>query len=157
MSSQQSLPLAVPNTPAPRVSPHNLEAEQALLGAILFDNETYNRITPQLQDKHFYDPVHGRIFQACSQIISAGDLADGVTLKEHFAKDGGIKEIGGAVYLLKLMEAAAPLSAQAQSYAELIYDLALRRELIRVGGVITDLAENPPEDHDAKDIIEGAV
>lgn len=156
MSSQQSLPLAVPNTPAPRVSPHNLEAEQALLGAILFDNETYNRITSVLQDKHFYDPVHGRIFQACAQIISAGDLADGVTLKERFAKDGGIKEIGGAVYLLKLMEAAAPLSAQAQSYAELIYDLALRRELIRVGGVITDLAENPPEDHDARDIIEEA-
>jgi replicative DNA helicase len=156
MSSQQSLPLAVPNVPVPRAAPHNLEAEQALLGAILFDNETYNRITPLLQDKHFYDPVHGRIFTACSQIISAGELADGVTLKERFAKDGGIKEIGGAVYLLKLMEAAAPLSGQAQSYAELIYDLALRRELIRVGGVITDLAENPPENHDAKDIIEEA-
>ena len=100
--------------------------------------------------------MHGRIFSACSQIISAGELADGVTLKERFAKDGGIKEIGGAIYLLKLMEAAAPLSGQAQSYAELIYDLALRRELIRVGGVITDLAENPPENHDAKDIIEEA-
>ncbi|MGE0739726.1 MAG: replicative DNA helicase [Hyphomonadaceae bacterium] len=138
------------------MAPHNLEAEQALLGAILFDNETYNRITPLLQERHFYDPVHGRIFSACAQIISAGDLADGVTLKERFARDGGIKEIGGAVYLMKLMEMAAPLSAQAQSYAELIYDLALRRELIRVGGVITDLAENPPEDHDAKDIIEEA-
>src|SRR5207237_2080977 len=102
MSSQQSLPLAVPSVPVPRAAPHNLEAEQALLGAILFDNETYNRITPLLQDKHFYDPVHGRIFTACSQIISAGELADGVTLKERFAKDGGIKEIGGAVYLLKL-------------------------------------------------------
>ncbi|MBS0384773.1 MAG: replicative DNA helicase, partial [Proteobacteria bacterium] len=156
MSNQQSLPLAVPNAPTPRAAPHNLEAEQALLGAILFDNETYNRITPLLQDKHFFDPVHGRIFAACAQMIAAGDLADGVTLRERFTRDGGIKEIGGAVYLLKLMEAAAPLSAQAQSYAELIYDLALRRELIRVGGVITDLAENPPEDHDAKDIIEEA-
>lgn len=156
MSNQPALPLAVPNTPAPRVAPHNLEAEQALLGAILFDNETFNRITPLLQEKHFYDPVHGRIFAACAQIISAGDLADGVTLKERFAKDGGIKEIGGAVYLMKLMEAAAPLSTQAQSYAELIYDLALRRELIRVGNVISELAENPPEDHDAKDIIEEA-
>ena len=157
MSNQQSLPLAVPPAaPPPRVAPHNLEAEQALLGAILFDNETYNRITPLLQDKHFFDPVHGRIFQACAELISAGELADGVTLKERFAKDGGIKEIGGAVYLMKLMEAAAPLSAQAQSYAALIYDLALRRELIRVGNVISDLAENPPEDHDAKDIIEEA-
>lgn len=157
MSNQPALPLAVPPAaPQPRVAPHNLEAEQALLGAILFDNETYNRITPLLQDRHFFDPVHGRIFAACAELISAGDLADGVTLKERFAKDGGIKEIGGAVYLMKLMEAAAPLSAQAQSYAALIYDLALRRELIRVGNVISDLAENPPEDHDAKDIIEEA-
>jgi replicative DNA helicase len=157
MSNQPSLPLAVPPAaPQPRAAPHNLEAEQSLLGAILFDNETYNRISSLLQDKHFYDPVHGRIFQACAELISAGELADGVTLKERFARDGGIKEIGGAVYLMKLMEAAAPLSAQAQSYADLIYDLALRRELIRVGSVISDLAENPPDDHDAKDIIEEA-
>jgi replicative DNA helicase len=157
MSNQSALPLSLPNAPAPaRAAPHNLEAEQAQLGAILFDNETYNRINSNLQEKHFFDPVHGRIFAACAEIISAGDLADGVTLKERFAKDGGIKEIGGAVYLMKLMEAAAPLSAQAQSYADLIYDLALRRELIRVGNVIADLAENPPDDHDAGDIIEEA-
>jgi replicative DNA helicase len=157
MSIQQALPLqpAPPAQPG-RTTPHNLEAEQALLGAILFDNETFNRITSLLQDKHFYDPVHGRIFAACADLISGGDLADGVTLKERFARDGGIKEIGGAVYLLKLMESAAPLTAQAQSYAELIYDLALRRELIRVGNVIADLAEHPPENHDAKDIIEEA-
>ncbi len=157
MSSQPALPLSAPGAPAqPRVAPHNLEAEQALLGAILFDNETYNRITPLLQPKHFYDPVHGRIFAACSELIAAGDLADGVTLKERFARDGGIKEIGGAVYLMKLMDAAAPLSAQAQSYATLIYDLALRRELIRVGTLIADLAENPPDDSDAEDVIEEA-
>jgi replicative DNA helicase len=146
----------VPSSDPPRAAPHSLEAEQALLGALLFDNETYNRITPLLQDRHFYDPVHGRIFLACSEMIAAGNLADGVTLKERFARDGGVKEIGGAVYLLKLMESAAPLSTQAQSYAELIYDLALRRELIRVGGVITDLAENPPDGSAARDIIEEA-
>jgi len=157
MSNQPALPLAVPNAPQPaRAAPHNLEAEQALLGAILFDNETYNRSNSNLREKHFFDPVHGRIFAACADLISAGELADGVTLKERFARDGGIKEIGGAVYLMKLMESAAPLSAQAQSYADLIYDLALRRELIRVGNVIADLAENPPDDHDAEDIIEEA-
>lgn len=146
----------VPSTPQPRVAPHSIEAEQALLGAILFDNETYNRITPLLQDKHFYDPVHGRIFAACSEMIAAGNLADGVTLKERFARDGGVKEIGGALYLMKLLEHAAPLSTQAQSYAELIYDLSLRRELIHVGMTITDLAENPPDGADARDVIEEA-
>ncbi|OQW57494.1 MAG: replicative DNA helicase [Proteobacteria bacterium HN_bin10] len=157
MSNQPALPLAQPSLqPAPRVAPHNLEAEQALLGAILFDNETIHRITPQLKEQHFFDPVHGRIFATCADMIAAGQLADGLTLKERFARDGGIKEIGGALYLMKLMESAAPLSTQAQSYAELIYDLALRRALIRVGGEIQSLAENPPEDKDAKDIIEEA-
>src|SRR5688572_26058254 len=137
----------------PRAQPHNLDAEQALLGAILFDNETFNRINSKLEQKHFYDPVHGRIFQACAQTISAGNLADGVTMRERFARDGGLKDIGGATYLLTLLEHAAKLSVHAQEYADLIYDLALRRDLIRVGGQITEIAENPPEDSDAQDII----
>ena len=128
MSNQPALPLAQPGQqPAPRVAPHNLEAEQALLGAILFDNETMNRITSLLKEQHFYDPVHGRIFATCADMIASGQLADGVTLREKFSKDGGIKEIGGALYLMKLLESAAPLSTHAASYAELIYDLALRR------------------------------
>ena len=157
MSNQPALPLAQPGQqPAPRTAPHNLEAEQALLGAILFDNETMNRITSLLKEQHFYDPVHGRIFATCADMIASGQLADGVTLREKFSKDGGIKEIGGALYLMKLLESAAPLSTHAASYAELIYDLALRRALIRVGGEITSLAENLPEDKDAKDVIEEA-
>lgn len=159
MSNQPALPLGAPSAaPAqtPRSAPHNLEAEQALLGAILFDNETFNRITPDLRDHHFYDPVHGRIFAACADMINAGQLADGLTLKERFARDGGIKEIGGAVYLMQLMDRAAPLSAQAQAYANLILDLAMRRQLIHVGATITELAQNPPDGAQAKEIIEEA-
>jgi replicative DNA helicase len=157
MSTQPALPLSAPaSAPTPRVAPHNLEAEQALLGAILFDNETFNRISPDLQERHFYDPVHGRIFAACAEMINSGQLADGLTLKDRFARDGGIKEIGGAVYLMRLMELAAPLSAQAQAYAELIHDLALRRQLIHVGNTITDLAVNPPDGANSKAIIEEA-
>jgi replicative DNA helicase len=141
---------------AAHAAPHNLDAEQALLGAILFDNETYNRITPKLQARHFYDPAHGRIFDACAAKIATGSLADGVTLREQFARDGALAEIGGASYLLTLLENAARLTVHAQEYAELIYDLALRRELIRVGGEISELAENPPDDADATDIIEEA-
>ena len=145
-----------PAVAAPRAAPNNLEAEQALLGAILFDNETYNRITPKLEPRHFYAPVHGRIFAACAETISSGNLADGVTMRERFARDGALAEIGGAGYLLTLLEHAAKLTAHAQEYAELVYDLALRRELIRVGGDIAELAENPPEDADAETIIEEA-
>jgi len=157
MTTQPALPLGAPApAPAPRAAPHNLEAEQALLGAILFDNETFNRITPDLQERHFYDPVHGRIFAACADMINAGQLADGLTLRDRFARDGGVMEIGGAVYLMRLMESAAPLSAQAQAYAELIHDLALRRQLIHVGVTITDLAANPPDGANSKGIIEEA-
>jgi replicative DNA helicase len=110
--------------------PQSLQAEQALLGAIIFDNETMHRITPVLRAHHFYDPVHGRIFAACTEMIQAGALADGLTLKNRFAADGGLAQIGGAEYLMQLMDVAAPLSAQAQAYAELIVELAQRRALI---------------------------
>ncbi len=146
--------LALPQPAPPRSAPHNLEAEQGLLGAILFDNETLHRVTDRLKSSHFYDPVHGRIFDVCGAFIAAGKLADGVTLRAHFQNDGALAEIGGAAYLLTLMENAARLSVHAQEYAVLIYDLALRRELIRVGQEITALAEQPPDGADATDIIE---
>lgn len=108
---------------------HNLQAEQAVLGALLFDNATLQRLGA-LNAAHFYDPVHGRIFTAATDLIASGRVADGVSLKAFFTQDKGIGEIGGTGYLLKLMEAAAPLSAQAASYAALIVDLARRRELV---------------------------
>ncbi len=151
MPADGSLPL-----PAPKPAPHNLQAEQALLGALLFDNETFNRIGDRLRPAHFYDPVHGRIFEVCAGMIAKGRLADGVTLREHFARDGGLAEIGGAAYLLTLLENAARLSAHAAEYAALIYDLALRRELIRLGEDITTLAIAPPEQETAQDQIEEA-
>jgi replicative DNA helicase len=133
--------------------PHNLDAEQGLLGAILYDNEVYSRIGDRLKGDHFYDPVHGRIFQACAQLIAKGKLADGVTLKEHFQRDGALQEIGGAAYLLVLLQNAARLTVHAQEYADIVYDLHVRRQLIRVGGEITELALYPPPETEAEDQI----
>ncbi len=152
---QGALPFGAP-APAPQAAPHNIEAEQALLGAILFENEVLHRVAEHLKPHHFYDPVHGRIFQAAGQLIAANKLADGVTLKEHFTKEGSLTEIGGASYLLHLLERAARLAAHAREYADLIYDLALRRELILVGQEITALAADPPLGAAASDIIEEA-
>jgi hypothetical protein len=108
--------------------------------------EAFNRIGDKLKPHHFYDPVHGRIFAVCSDLIGRGKLADGLTLREWFQREGGLQEIGGAGYLLVLMENAARLTTQARDYADLVYDLALRRDLIRIGGEITHLAAVPPED-----------
>lgn len=108
------------------VSLFNLEAEQALLGAALFDNATVARVVIPASD--FYDPVHADLWTEIAQAYRGGRLVDANTLREWAAKR--CPEIGGAIYLLKLLEAAAPLSAQARSYAELIHDLAMRRETV---------------------------
>ncbi|MEN9855596.1 MAG: hypothetical protein RLZZ157_722 [Pseudomonadota bacterium] len=115
-----------------RTSPHNLDAEQALIGAILIDNQVTGRIGDMLKPEHFYDPVHGRIYETITRMIQKGALADGITLHAKFSQDGALKEIGGAAYLATLVDAAADPAA-ASDYGKLIFDLAIRRDLIRIG------------------------
>ena len=136
-------------------APHNIEAEQAFLGALMYDNEVLHRVSDWLRADHFYDPVHGRIFQAISDRIQRGALADAIVLKTDFERDGGLKEIGGASYLALLLESASD-SVAAVEYAQLIYDLALRRALIRVSAELShEATEATPETH-ARHLIESA-
>jgi len=120
-------------------APHNLDAEQAFLGALLYDNEMYHRVADWLKVEHFYDPVHGRIFETATDLIGRGSLADAVVLKSQFDRDDGLKDIGGTTYLAVLMEGAATGNA-AVEYAKIIYELALRRELIRIGNDLANAA-----------------
>jgi replicative DNA helicase len=115
-----------------RTAPHNLDAEQALIGAILIDNQVTSRIGDMLKPVHFYDPVHGRIYDTITKMIQKGALADGITLHAKFSQDGALKDIGGAAYLATLVDAAADPIAAAD-YGKLIFDLAMRRDLIRIG------------------------
>ena len=139
MSSLRAVPPpAVPADPAAgfRLLPHNIEAEQALLGAVLVDNEVYNRVGEFLLPEHFYEPVHGRIFATCTKRIGNGQLADPVTLKVLFEEDPALQELGGARYLARLAQAAETI-INAVDYAREINDLALKRSLIRIGeGVV---------------------
>ena len=106
--------------------PHNIEAEQQLLGAILVNNDIYDRISSLVKHDHFYEPVHQRIFEIASARIAKNALASPVTLKAFMEDDEGLKELGGAAYLARL--AAAAISAYAaRDYAQMIYDLAVRR------------------------------
>ena len=86
-----------------RTPPHNLEAEQALLGAILINNEAYDRVAAFLDASHFYEPLHGRIFETATKLITQGHLASPVTLKHYFEQDEAIKEIGGTQYPARLV------------------------------------------------------
>ncbi|WP_417488379.1 DnaB-like helicase N-terminal domain-containing protein, partial [Maricaulis sp.] len=134
-------------------APHNLDAEQAFLGALLYDNEMFHRVADWLKAEHFYDPVHGRIFETATDLIGRGSLADAVVLKTHFDRDDGLKDIGGTTYLAVLMEGAATGNA-AVEYARIIYELALRRELIRIGHDLANAASADAETH-ARDLIQG--
>ena len=112
--------------------PHSTEAEQQLLGAILTNNDIYDRVAAIIGPDHFYDPVHARIFEISAARIAKNNLASPVTLKAFMEDDEGLKELGGPAYLARL--AGAAISAYAvRDYAQIIYDLAVRRDLIQLG------------------------
>ncbi|WP_139792905.1 replicative DNA helicase [Pseudophaeobacter leonis] len=124
---------------APVELPHSVEAEQQLLGAILTNNDVYDRIASIINSTHFYDPVLPRIYEIAAARISKNALASPVTLKAFMEEDEGLKELGGPAYLAKL--AGSSISAFAvRVYAQMIYDLAIRRELIALGHSIADKA-----------------
>ena len=115
--------------------PHSIEAEQQLLGAVLTNNDLFDRIAQILRAEHFYDPVHARIFETAAARIAKNNLASPVTLKAFLEDDAGLAELGGPAYLMRLAGAAIS-SFAVRDYAEMIYDLAIRRELIDVGNEI---------------------
>ena len=132
------------------VAPHNIEAEQQLLGAILTNNDIFDRISSLVRAEHFYEPVHMRIFEVAAARIQKNALASPVTIKAFLEDDEGLKELGGAAYLARLAGGAIAAYA-ARDYAQMIYDLAVRRELIALGQDIAaragkiDVASEPKD------------
>jgi len=135
--------------------PHNIDAEQALLGAILFDNAAYERLSDQLTARHFYEPFHARLFAAMEIHIRKGQLAEPIVLAEQFKRDPAFEELGGLRYLADLVDRAPP-AANAPDFARLVYELSLRRELIRIGGDIAVAANQSDPELSARDQIESA-
>ncbi|WP_135505339.1 replicative DNA helicase [Roseovarius aestuariivivens] len=132
--------------------PHSIEAEQQLLGAILTNNDVYDRVASIIQPHHFYDPVHERIYEVAAARIAKGNLASPVTIKTFLEDDEGLKELGGPAYLAKLAGAAISAFA-ARDYAQMIYDMAIRRELIGLGHEIADHATRADVDSEPRDQI----
>src|SRR5215469_5665361 len=143
--------------PAPlyRSAPHNIEAEQALLGAILVNNEAFYRVSDFLEPAHFFEPIHQKIYQLSRDLIRAGKLATPVTLKTFL--DCGV-DIGGLTvnqYLARLA-AEATTVINAEDYGHTVYDLAVRRELIVFGHDMVTVAYDAPVDLPPKRQIEEA-
>ena len=112
--------------------PQNIEAEQALLGALLANNKAFEKVSEFLRPEHFADPVHAKIYDIISKLISKGHIADVITLKNYFEQEGLLDEVGGYKYLIQLADSSSPLT-NAEYYAQFIYDKYLRRELINTG------------------------
>ncbi|MDQ7071589.1 MAG: replicative DNA helicase [Rhodobacterales bacterium] len=136
----------------PDTMPHSIEAEQQLLGAVLTNNDIYDRVASVIGPQHFYDPVHARIYEIAAARIAKNNLASPVTLKAFMEDDEGLKELGGAAYLVRLAGAAIS-SFAVRDYAMMIYDLAIRRELIGLGRDISAKAAQVKVDSDPREQI----
>jgi replicative DNA helicase len=136
-------------------APSNIEAEQALLGALLFDNAAFERLGDHLQARHFFEPFHQRLYQAIETNIRKGQLAEPILLAEQFSRDPAFEELGGVRYLADMVDRAPP-AANAPDYARAVYDLALRRDLIRIGGEMASTAQKGDAELDAQEQIEKA-
>jgi replicative DNA helicase len=122
-----------------RLPPTNLQAEQALLGALLANNKAYERVGEFLLAEHFADPIHGRIYTAIARRCDAGQLADAVTLKAEFEHSGILEEVGGTAYLAQLLTAMVGI-INAGEYGRAIHDAWLRRQLIDIGETVVNNA-----------------
>src|SRR6202042_3624371 len=116
-------------TPLYRTAPHNIELEQALLGAILVNNEAFYRVSDFLEPRHFFEPLHSKIFEIAGSLVRQSKVASPVTLKTFLPADLDIAGLNASQYLARLA-AEATTVINAADYGRTIYDLSIRRELI---------------------------
>ena len=138
-----------------RIVPMNIEAEQALLAALLTSNSVYERISDFLKPEHFYDDINSKIFEAIAKLLENNQLADPLTLKNYFLQKDEMALIGGERYLIELAK-NAPILSNIATYGKLIYDLYQRREILQISDEISNDANSFDPETDASQIIEKA-
>ena len=138
-----------------RTLPHNLEAEQGLLGMILIDNQNLEKVSDIVKPEHFSHPTHGKIYETIIRMIDKGMEAKATTLKDYFEKDDALSAVGGPRYLVELAT-EVPLLNDVKDYAKTIFDRHLRREIIRFNQDIANMAFSYAIEEDAEGIIKTA-
>src|SRR6195952_802176 len=141
--------------PAYRTAPHNIEAEQGLLGAVLVNNDAFYRVSDFLEHKHFFEPIHQTIYETAGSLIRMGKVATPVTLKTFLPADADIGGMTVGQYLARVAAEATTI-INAQDYGRPIYDMALRRDLIRIGEDMVNVAFDAPVDFAPRAQIEDA-
>jgi replicative DNA helicase len=144
-----------PPEPSFRTPPHNIEAEQALLGAVLVNNEAFYRVSDFLEPRHFFEPIHQRIYELTAGLVRANKLATPVTLKTFLPADTDIGGLSLNQYLARLAAEATTI-INAEDYGRTIYDLSIRRDLIVIGEEMVNTAYDAPVESTPLDHIEGA-
>ncbi|MGF7006070.1 replicative DNA helicase [Aminobacter sp. BE322] len=145
----------VAETPLYREAPNNIEAEQALLGAILVNNDAFYRVSDFLKATHFYEPLHRKIYEVSSELIRMGKMANPVTIKTFLPAEEKVGDMTVAHYLARLAAEAVTV-INAADYGRAIYDLATRRALITVGEDMVNVAYDAPVDMSPAEQIEDA-
>ncbi|WP_137933829.1 replicative DNA helicase [Mesorhizobium comanense] len=145
----------VAEQPLYREAPNNIEAEQALLGAILVNNDAFYRVSDFLKPNHFYEPLHRRIFEIAAELIRMGKVATPITLKTFLPADEKVGDMTVAQYIVRLAVEAVTV-VNATDYGRAIYDLATRRALITVGEDMVNIAYDAPVDMAPSEQIEDA-
>ena len=135
----------LPDAPRFRTAPHNIEVEQALLGAILVNNEAFYRVSDFLEPRHFFEPLHNKIYELAGSLVRQGKVASPVTLKTFLPADLDVAGLNASQYLARLA-AEATTVINAEDYGRTIYDLAIRRDLILIGEDMVNVAYDAPVD-----------
>jgi replicative DNA helicase len=156
MAIDQTARKSAPESPALfRAAPHNIEVEQALLGAMLVNNEAFYRVSDFLLPEHFFETIHAKVFELAGSLIRAGKVASPVTLKTFLPPDLDVAGLTASQYLARLA-AEATTVINAEDYGRTIYDLSVRRALILVGSDVVNVAYDAPVDLSPSDQIEDA-
>ena len=130
---------------AQKKMPCNIEAEQALIGSILVLNEIYDEISSIVDSQKFFDPIHIKIFDTIEMLIAKGLLANPITLKNYFENNQGLNELGGQEYIIKITKFSTTSIKQAVDYANIIHEMHVRRELIKISESVLNEASNDTE------------
>ncbi|GAA4818358.1 replicative DNA helicase [Sphingosinicella ginsenosidimutans] len=153
--ASQPFAIVEPAAPDAQSLPCNVEAEAALLGALMIDNRLAEDVQTKLRPDHFFEPLHGRIYEQILRLIDRNMIANPVTLKPLFESDEQMKELGGPAYLAQLTGSGAAIIG-ARDFAEQVYDLALLRALVGVGREMVERAMDTSEEVEPKGQIEAA-
>jgi replicative DNA helicase len=142
---------------AQRVPPHSREAEESLLGAVLLSPDAANDVMDRIHPEDFYVPAHQSIYEAMRRLYDANQAIDAVTLAEELRRIGELEKVGGVPYLTRLVD-VVPVTSNVEHYATIVEENARRRELIRAGATITNVAFDLDEEiHAVMDRAEQSV